>query len=259
MSTGDPVADTVWPIDTLPPRTVLPELVPSTTGGGRSITAVEQIVSYDAGYWQIDLSEIPYASRAHKLAWRSTAAILNGRAGTCLVPIYDAGPQDTIPWPIVAGKPVKSRPSKIYTDGSMAPGASVVAALTADALLGASVISMSMIIGGQLYAGMHFSLGVRLYRIKSITSQSGGILTNDDGGFILTNDDGVPLGDPGQVSYVLKIWPPLREAVTSGDAVNFTQPICICRLATDKEMHSAGDDYAGRTLAKASFEEAINV
>lgn len=256
MSTGGPIANVVWPYHVLPPRTVTPELVPATTGGGRSITAVEQIVSYDAGYWGIDYADIPYASRANKLAWREVAAKLDGRAGTCLVPVYDYGTQDTAPWPLDAqGNFVKSLPSQIYADGTMGPGSSIEVVLSAGAALGAVTLSMSVARGSQFYAGMQFSLGVRLYRIKSVDSQSGGILT-DDAGIPLTTDDGTPLVT--DVAYGLTIWPPLREAVESGDTVNFSMPVCLCRLKTDTEMRSAGDDYAGRTLARVSFEECIN-
>lgn len=255
---GGPVADILWPYETLPPRIVTPELVPATTGGGRSITAVEQIVSYDAGYWGIDLSEIPVVSRAQKIAWRGVSATLNGRLGTCLVPVYDAGPQDTIPWPIVNGQFYKKKPGEILADGSFTNDGSITAALNADADMGAVSISLLMSAGSQLSAGMHLSLGVRLYRIKSVDSQIGGFITSDDGGFVITDDSGHPLGS-ANVTYGLTIWPPIRETMLNGTPINFAAPVCICRLKTDLEMRSAGDDYAGRALGKVSFEEAINV
>jgi hypothetical protein len=108
---------------------------------------------------------------------------------------------------------------------------------------------------------MQFSLGVRLYRIKSVNSQSDSFsrITNDDGSQFLTDDSGANFLGTDGISFNLTVWPPIRETVPNLSPVNFAAPVCICRLKTYLEMRSAGDDYAGRALGKVSFEEAINV
>lgn len=216
-----PEPDIYWPYAVLPPRKVMAEVVPATTGGGRSITAVEQVVSYDAGYWEIDLDEIPFASRAHKLAWREVAAVLNGRLGTCAVPVYDS---DTAPWALDANGKLRK------------VGGSIVGQVYVDAVLGATTVQLLITSGGALQAGQDWSVVNRLYRIKSITSQAA--------------------VSPGIV-YTVKVTPPLREAIPGATMAEFEQPRCICRLKTDTEMQSGVDDYAGRTLAKVTFVELL--
>lgn len=88
-------ATVVWPDTLLAPRSVTAEPQYATLDGGRGVTAVEEIGDSGGGYWKIIFSEIPVVSRQQKRQWRLIAALLEGRLGTCSVPVYIEG-QDGI-------------------------------------------------------------------------------------------------------------------------------------------------------------------
>lgn len=87
-------ADTTWPRDILPPRSVMAEVVSATESTDRQITAIEDIVDSGADYWHIVFDQIPVASRQQKLSWRAVAAQIGGRLGTCSIPIFAPGQGD---------------------------------------------------------------------------------------------------------------------------------------------------------------------
>lgn len=87
-------ADTTWPDDVLPPRSVMPEVASASESTDRQLTAIEDLVDSGADYWHIILDQIPVASPAQKLAWRKMAAQLGGRLGTCSVPVFPPGQGD---------------------------------------------------------------------------------------------------------------------------------------------------------------------
>lgn len=220
-----------WPRRLLSPRKVTPEPVYATSSGGRSLTAVEQIVATDAGYWSIVLDEIPLVSAAQKKVWRAISVLLEGRYGTIAVPIYDYG----APWPTAAQSEITGIPfsdQSLFSDESGFSQPQISATVNADVLLGAATVEINLVYGAVLEAGQHFSVVNQLYRIKSITSVVGAVTT-------------------------LTVWPPVRVAMTAGGVAEFDDPRQLCRLATDGEMMSGADDYAGRTLARVNFVEAL--
>lgn len=234
---------TVWPELVLSPRQATAEVVPATTSGGRSITAVETIISFDAGYWTIILDQIPVASIAQKRAWKGTSAILGGRFGTIGVPIYDT---DCPPWPLDSnGNPVTGNTQVPFADGKFvlfADGVGfsqdlIVAYMYEDAAQNDTQVSIQIVQGDVLQPGQTWSFGYRMYRIIAASQVSAGA---------------APV-------YTVTVNLPLREAIPAGTQIEFDDPMCICRLATDTEMQSAPDDYAGRGLGKVTFVEAINV
>lgn len=220
-----------WPRRLLAPRKVTPEPVYATGSGGRSITAVEQIVTTDAGYWQIVLDEIPLASTAQKKAWRAISVLLEGRYGTIAVPIYDYG----APWPTADQSEITGIPfsdQSLFSDESGFSQPQISATVNAAVALGAVTVAINLVYGDVLEVGQHFSVANQLYRIKGITSVVGAVTT-------------------------LTVWPPVRVAMTAGSAAEFDDPRQMCRLATDGEMMTGIDDYAGRTLARVTFVEAL--
>lgn len=230
------MTDIVWPYHILAPRTVTPEPAYATMGGGRSLTAVEQVVASDAGYWAISYDGVPIASGLHKKAWRAISARAEGRLNPILVPTYDT---DTNPWPLVNGAPFTAYPDGVphsddtlFSDDTGYAQPVIVATVDADVALGANSMVIDLVQGSALEPGQHYSVGVRLFRIKRITAVAGSL-------------------------YTVTVWPPTREAITAGAIAEFDRPICKCRLATDGEMQSGKDDYAGRTLATVNFVEYL--
>lgn len=233
------IVDMIWPRNILPPRTVMIELANATMGGGRTLTAVDQFVKTDAGWWKLTLGDIPFASSQQKLQWRAVAAQLGGRVGKIAVPIYDPN----TPWPTINGKVVKSYGSIPHSDGTFFSDGTgysqdvIIAEVIVDAAMGDISLTMDVLVGGALQPGMSFDVAYRLYRIKSIQT--------------ITPNGG------GSVTYQLKVTPPLREDIPAGSFANFDDPMLGCRLNTDGEMESGVDDYAGRTLAKIDFVEVL--
>lgn len=221
-----------WPRRLLAPRKVTAEPVYATSSGGRSLTAVEQIVATDAGYWSIVLDEIPVAGAVRKKVWRAMSVLLEGRMNTCAVPIYDY----EAPWP--SGGTYADLPGIPFSDGALFSDdtgfaqPAITATVQSAVALGAVTVPINLTNGGPLEVPNHFSVENRLYRIKSITSVVGTLTT-------------------------VKVWPPVRVAMTAGQTAEFDDPRQLCRLATDGEMMSAPDDYAGRTLARVNFVEAL--
>ncbi len=167
---------------------------------------------------------------------------LAGDLGACrgeaeppiLVPTYDT---DTNPWPLANGAPFTAYPDGVphsddtlFSDDTGYAQPVIVATVDADVALGANSMVIDLVQGSALEPGQHYSVGVRLFRIKRITAVAGSL-------------------------YTVTVWPPTREAITAGAIAEFDRPICKCRLATDGEMQSGKDDYAGRTLATVNFVE----
>lgn len=226
-----------WPRNILAPRKVMVEPVYATVSGGRGITALEQVIASDAGYWAITLDEIPFVSAGQKQVARALSVQLGGRLGAIDVPIYD----DQAPFPIVNGLPVK--PGTVpFSDGAQFSDTSeffmdtITASVVGAVALSATMMSINLSVGTFPQPGQHFSIqGAtqnRLYRIKTSTLVSG-------------------------TTYSVCVWPPVREAIADGTSAEFNDPRLTCRLKTDGEMQTFIDDYAGRTLAKVNFEELL--
>jgi hypothetical protein len=117
-----------------------------------------------------------------------------------------------------------------FSDGSRYQQDAVKARLEAGAALYATTVTIRMITSVMPEPGQHFSIGHRLYRITRILSQVDEVAS-------------------------LKVWPPLREAVTAGDDADFSNPVCKMRLSSDTEM-AAGELAANRFgVAAVAFIE----
>lgn len=220
-----------WPSDVLPPRKVMVDPVYATISAGRSITGVEQIVAGDAGYWAITLDEIPCAKRVQKQVGRALSVQMNGRLGLMDVPIYDQASA-----PGVGGFLGPFGDGGTFGDGGLFETAGITASIVGAVALGAVSMSINLAVGSTLQPGQHFSvMGAtkqRLFRLKTTSLLTG-------------------------TTYAVTVWPPTREAIPDGSDANFSDPRCTCRAKTDAEFQSFVDDYAGRTLAKVDFEEAL--
>lgn len=231
-----------FPRSLFPPRKVMPDIMPVTSGGGRAITSLEQVPTVDAGSWQITLDEVPFASSEQKRVWRNMGVLLRGRKNTCAVPIYAT---DTTPWPLDGeGNPIMTQDIVPHSDGSyFSDGVGfrtkvIYATVGAGALAGSTALIIDVVDGtaSPLQPGHFFSISNRLYGIKKIISM---------------------MDATGVTSYSVSVLPPLREDVAEDAEVEFDDPRCICRLQTDTELRSGVDDYANATLARVTFVEAL--
>ncbi len=196
-----------WPAVLKPRNCSPPELRNAARGGGQSFTGVEQRVFSDAGRWEITY-EVPVSTRAQQLAWRAMVARL--RSGEdILLTIFD-----------------KFRPAGV-------PGGAWGAAVSTDAALRATTVHL-VTVNVRVEAGVHFSIGQRLYRVVSVVAQTPATsisdwLTSDSP----WSDSGVWVDDAssGGAAYEVKILPPLRAEADSGTAVEFEDLVCLCTLA----------------------------
>ena len=171
-----------WPISYLRPRNVTRHLAPRTTAGTVSASGFTQRVSVPAHAWIITYEGILVASEEQIRVWDAYEAFLEGGSVPILVPLVN-------------------EVGIVGTVNGTTVGASAA---------GAALLTVNRV-GAAVVAGMHFSIGERLYRAFG-TSPA------------------------GSDNYTMSIRPPLREAVAAGAAVLFSTLHCKCRLATDDEM-----------------------
>lgn len=230
---------TLWPRTTLSPRAVTARIMGATASGGRTLTGKEQITAHDAGFWGVQLADIPVASQLQKTLWRTMSALMRGRRGVIDVPFYNTDTAPIAPPPIGG---IHFSDGALFSDGAaFSQGGGIAAVLHAGAALGVVQLVLAVNGDGEIQASDLFSVRgrsgyARGYEITSIISA------------IVSGAD---------VLYTVKVRPPLREAMAAGAEAEFAQPLLTCRLLTDTEMQSAPDDYAGRALGRINFVEAI--
>lgn len=198
----------MWPVGVLRPQNVAFNIAPRSLAGPTSVSGKTQVISSDAGIWKATYGSIVVRSRAAVITHRAISTLLEGRMGTILVPLcraYQPAPAadglfDTVP----------HSDDALFSDGTGYVGNAakvLTAAMAARAVSGAVTISH----GGPIEPGQHFSVGERLYRLRSVTYT-------------------------GANTANITFRPPLREAVAFGDELNFDRPACRMRLASDGEM-----------------------
>lgn len=198
----------LWPIHVLTPRNLARSYTPRTLAGTTALSGFTQAIVSPAAGWRIKYENIAVRTAAQINTWDALEAILEGRATPILVPLCEGRRR---PFSDPEAPPVPHDDETPFDDGTGYDQPSIVAKFTADAALRATEVSLTVIQGGTLTAGHHFSVGERLYRIQRIVTQDG-------------------------ASYTIKIRPGLREAVLDGDEANFERLWCKCRLASDNEM-----------------------
>lgn len=176
-----------WPIDILPCRRI--SLNPAARNARASANGegVGQIVATDAGFWMAELGDVFVNTPERRTRFRALQVQLEGGLVPILIPRRRAD------------QPV------------------VTATLAADAARRATALSLTINVGA-LQAGHDFSIGERLYRIRTIASQNSSAAS-------------------------ITVWPPLREAAASGATCNFEAPVCRMRLANDTAMDLSLDGW----------------
>lgn len=193
LPAAEDAVDATWPFDDLKPRHISIIPVHATLGGGQALTKNEAAEDSGLGFWKLTLGAIPVRTREQVLKWRALEALLNGRAGVCLTHIYDG---KRAPW-LIVGDPITAEAASDWGVGD-----------TSGSILVTS--------GGELFEGMHFSVGERLYRLLTVAGPSVGV-------------------------YTVTFWPKIRTAVLTGADVEFAHPVCRMRLVQDDGMKMSLD------------------
>lgn len=202
----------LWPSQVLKPQHVGFDIVPRSLAGPTSVSGVTQVVASDAGIWRAVLSSILVRGREAIITYRAIATILEGRLTPILIPrcrawqpvpdgAVDAGLYDEVPHSDDALFSDDSGYQSTVIDVTLASG---IAAYTTSA-------SITIGYADTLMPGQDFSIGERMYRLKSVVYASA-------------------------TSAAITFRPQLREAAAAGARLEFDNPVCRMRLATDNEM-----------------------
>lgn len=203
-----------WPCDVLRPQNVAFDIAPRTLAAPASVSGITQVVATDAGIWKATYGDVLISKRDQVLMFRTISTLLEGRLGSILVPLCYAyqpkvnvvGPGED---PLTAALPHSDE--AFFSDRSGYVGG--INSVWLSAALPARGISADIVInyGGLIEAGQHFSIGERLYRIRTINYT-----------------------DATHATITFR--PPLREAVPAFTFLDFDDPVCRMRLATDNAM-----------------------
>ncbi len=198
-----------WPCHVLKPRDVSFDIAPRSLAAPAALSGFGQVVASDAGLWKATFANIVVRSRQTVLAFRALGTLLEGRVNPVIVPLCRA-------WqPIVPGveeaDPVPHSDGAFFSDGTGYTTGTMSVQTTAAASVGAVSIPIALGWPAEIEAGQHFSIGDRLYRIRSVTWAS-------------------------DLAATLTFRPPLRDFVALGAYLEFDDPVCRMRLATDREM-----------------------
>jgi hypothetical protein len=184
-------------------------------GGPPSLTGRTMVGSIDAGYWTATLAGFVVNTKDRVKGYRALRALLEGGAHQVRMPVFDCR---HAPWPVdISGRSVSSAGPVQFSDGSeFSDGSSlyqpiITAETVGDTALRSTLITINFLNVGEVVGGEYFSIGDRLYVIKSVIEEDDTELT-------------------------LSIWPPLREVVADGTPVNFDRPACLMRLADEATM-----------------------
>lgn len=186
----------------------------TSRSAGQSIAGSEQ-VTVGQTRWRASFSG-PVVTEESVLAWRAFVADMGGRAGTVLVPRWEAyGPVD------VNGRRLSYVPAATYDNVGPTGGLNfdlsgfgqdepTHATLAASASINATRISVNLNDVEGPRPGQYFGIGERLYLATRVWQ--------------------VEEDDPTQIEFT----PWLRAAANSGVRVILDRPVCLMRFAQDQ-------------------------
>lgn len=199
-----------WPEKVLPARDVSFDIASRSLAGPASVSGHSQVVSSDAGIWKATFAGIVVNRMDRVLVFRAISTLLEGRLGRILVPLC-RGYQPVLTEPPGLYDPVPHSDGTFFSDGTGYVGGSVEVTL-AGSLSARSVSgNIAIAVAGLIQPGQHFSIGERLYRLRSVEYTS-------------------------ETTAAITFRPPLREAAVDGAILEFDDPVCRMRLAGDDEM-----------------------
>lgn len=201
-----------WPDILKPLSGSIPHLELLGATGGPSITGQTRYVKSPAERWRYRF-RVKLWSRAEHITWRAIAAISDGPVNLIRVPFCDAryslysstgGPASSF----LSGTALHSDDSPHGTDDTPYAQGGIDGALTVAAPIGATSLTVAIVVAVAPQPGQFFSDGDRAYMIKSATLVSGS-------------------------TYTLTFGPRLRSAIPAGYLINFDRISCVMRLTSE--------------------------
>lgn len=173
-----------------------------TASGGRSLSGYEDVIRTDGGGFIVaEFTNGETWEREDTLAWRALTDGMDGGAIPVVVHFCDRLHQ-----PVGDRADVPHSDDSPFGDHTLYESGSVTASVTAAAALRATSIRFAIaserpLIGGEWFTIVHPTWGERAYRVIGVEGDT------------------------------IQFRPPLREAVASGEALDFDDPRCRMRLS----------------------------
>lgn len=208
-----------WPLAVLPPRDFSFDIAFRSISTPAAANGFTQVVASDLGIWVATYTGIPVTDTEKLLQWRCIASDTRGRLNPIVVPFPICHETDIGLLPVPDGTTpddldifVPHSDTSPFSDTTLYHQSAVhITTVGSIPVRGTSVI-VNVGAGAPPQCGMVFSIGERLYRVEGSSSAGGD-------------------------NYLINFQPGARDAVEPGEVLNFTDPICRMRLATDNEMH----------------------
>jgi hypothetical protein len=199
------MAEYNWPRGVLRPSNVLPPtLNERNMATNPAISGYTQVVSSGPPIWTARFGNIDIRTSQQRLAWKALAALLEGRRNIVIVP-FCGGDQ---PKSIGADRTtVPHDDDTPHDDDAPYSQKANEVYLSASSSAGAISLTFNVVVAGTIEPGHYLSINDRLYIIRKTPTPT-----------------------------TVEIWPPLRAGVNAGDWVEFDNPTCRMRLASDQEM-----------------------
>lgn len=198
------MAEYYWPRGVLRPNNVQLTLNERNLATSPAVSGYTQVVSSGPPIWSATFGSIDLRTSNQRICWRALAALLEGRRNVIIVP-FCRGDQ-----PRAVGADTETVPhddDSPHNDDAPYSQKFNEVYLAASASAGAASLSLDIVVAGTIQPGNYFSINDRLYIIRKTPTPT-----------------------------TIEIWPPLRTAVSAGDWVEFDNPTCRMRLASDQEM-----------------------
>ncbi len=199
-----------WPAAVFPSRALFhPEN--QSRSGGASLTGSEQVTVSNSGRWRANLT-LPVLTEESVLAWRAFVSLMEGRAGTCLVPKWERyGVRN------MNGREFDQQPVAEYGEDTLnfdlsgfAQSEFNHAQLHVPAAAGATQLRLIINDGDGPRPGQYIGIGQRLYMVQSAWQET----------------------ETGPLR--VQIWPRLRASAVMAERVILDRPVCLMRFATDQ-------------------------
>lgn len=199
----------VFPTCLFAPNEFQADLDRRTISGGEALNGDEDLIATDGGGRVFVEIGDPYLDDADiALAWRALDAYLDGGARAIVVPFCDGRHQ---PWAESISVPHSD--DTTFSDETEYVQSGAHALVGADAALRATVIQLKDIdlpralLGGEWLSINHPTMRWRAYRIAEILAYD---------------------ADAG--TALISVRPPLREAISEGEDIDFAKPRCTMRV-----------------------------
>lgn len=195
-----------WPA-TLKCQNISVDLAPRTLAAPPSVSGVTQTVASDAGVWKITFGSVVVKDKQTVTAFRAIANLLEGRLNPIVINLC-RGYQPVPDGADGLYEAVPHGDDAFFSDDAGYVGR-VIDVVTVGSWAARAVSGFVQVnYAGTIEPGMHFSVGERLYRVRTFDADTGAITFR----------------------------PPLREAVPSGTNLEFDDPCVRVRLMDDAGM-----------------------